>query len=243
MSRLMRDFIISEIKRLAASNGGVPPGEKRFSRATGIARSNWNGGHWLRWNEAVAEAGLHPNAWKQKTDRDEVLRAVAGLCRRLRRLPIWAEVRMERRIDPAFPCPSSVGAHFRSIAELASALRRLAVRDPAWADLLDHLPERPAGAPAFDGRAGRGARAEGLVYLLKSGRHFKVGQSEDIEGRFRKISLALPEPVTLVHAIRTDDPPGIENYWHRRFADKRANGEWFSLRGEDVRAFRRRRFQ
>jgi hypothetical protein len=239
----MRDFIISEIRRLAASNGGAAPGEKKFIRATGIARSNWNGVHWLRWSEAVAEAGLLPNMWKQRTDRDEVLKALAGLCRRLRRLPIWAEVTMERRTDPAFPGPYSLAAHFGGIEKLASALRRLAVRDPAWADLLDYLPERAARPAPFDGRTRRGAGAEGLVYLLKSGRHFKIGQSEDIEGRFRKISLALPEPVTLVHAIRTDDPPGIENYWHRRFADKRANGEWFMLAGEDVRAFRRRRFQ
>lgn len=234
----MRDFILNEIKRLAKESGGTPPGQAAFTKATGINGAKWRGVHWVRWADAVAEAGFEPNTWNQKSDTESILRALAGLCRRLGRLPTRSEIRMERRLDPQFPVHSTIGNHFPTNDQMVAALRELAGIDESWSDISSLLPKAEPEAARSRARA-----EDGFVYLLKSGNHYKIGRSEDIERRFREVKIALPEAVTLVHTIRTDDPSGIEAYWHRRFADRRANGEWFKLTADDLRAFRRRTFQ
>lgn len=56
---------------------------------------------------------------------------------------------------------------------------------------------------------------DGHVYMLKIGKHVKIGRTYAVPRRHRQITLELPEKPDAIHSIRTDDPEGIEAFWHR----------------------------
>jgi hypothetical protein len=139
--------------------------------------------------------------------------------------------------DIDFPNEKSMLSAFGGKANLLRRLGEWARANPGYEDVAAMAPELietddPQPTPL-----------EGFVYLIRSGSHYKIGRSDELERRVKQIRVALPEAATLVHSIRTDDPVGIEAYWHRRFAERRANGEWFKLAAADVVAFKRRKYQ
>lgn len=82
----------------------------------------------------------------------------------------------------------------------------------------------------------------GFVYLMKSGKYYKIGRSNNADRRAYELRIILPEKLEIIHKIKTDDPVGIEEYWHKRFKDKRKKGEWFEFMRQDIEIFNRRKF-
>lgn len=232
----MRDQILTEIRRLAEANGGQAPGVRAFETATGITEGTWRGKYWARWSDALAEAGYGANRFQGRSEADYILASFIQAARHYKRLPTFMEIRMYKRQREDFPSSKTMQTYFGSKDKLLSNLRTWLEGKTGYDDIVQML------GPKAKVEATSNVR-EGLVYLIRSGAHYKVGRSDELERRVKEIRVALPEAATLVHSIRTDDPAGIEGYWHRRFADKRANGEWFKLTNADVAAFKRRKYQ
>lgn len=242
-ARMQKQHIVDEIKRTAKSNGGAPLGKDRFFQETGIKDSDWFGKYWSRWGDAVKAAGFTPNKLQGAYPEEEIIEKFIGLIRELGRLPVTGELRLKRRNDPSFPNDKVFYSRFGSKSGILSKILSYCRARTGFDDVIEICLAGSGKESKSKTDEGSETAEIGYVYLLKCGRHYKIGRTNAVGRREYELAIQLPEKALTIHVIRTDDPSGIEAYWHNRFAAKRANGEWFALDTTDVNAFRRRRFQ
>ena len=86
-----REEIINEIRRLAATSNGQPPGRRLFRRRTNIHPAEWQGVYWTIWSDALKEAGFQPRRHRRRRPdrRRDCARQEAG--RRDRQLDLTLE--------------------------------------------------------------------------------------------------------------------------------------------------------
>jgi Meiotically up-regulated gene 113 len=235
-----KQHILEEIRRTATANGGNPLGRLRFLTETGIKQSDWYGKYWIRWGDALVEAGLAPNSKQQPYEEGHLIVKLISLTREIGPFPIAGDLRMKARKDPDFPSHTSfnrLGLKNQRMLRVAEYCRT----NKGFEDILE-LCQDVADRKQQSHEKEAGTEDIGFVYLIKSGRYYKIGRSNSSGRREYELAIQLPERANKVHEIRTDDPIGIEAYWHNRFEAKRKNGEWFDLTPLDVKAFRRRKF-
>ncbi len=234
-----KHHILTEIKRLAEAHG-KPPGVRLFESQTGIKYTDWYPDLWLRWGDALQEAGFVRNVMQERLSDDHLLEQYARLAQRLSRLPVEGERIRESKTNPSFPSEKSfrrfggkaklldaVAAFCRSNGELSSVLKLCETA----------LQTKEHDDGSSDLRKNR--ITTGFVYLMKSGPHYKIGRTNSLARREWELGIKIPVPPRTLHYVETDDPVGVEQYWHKRFDAKRGEGEWFKLTPEDVLAFRR----
>ncbi len=230
-----RQDILDTIRRTAEANGGVPLGEDRLAQL-GILPAVW-GRYWPRLTAAQREAGFEPNKANEPHPEEDALARLVVLTRELGAIPTSRERIVKHHQDPSFPS-ERVWKRLGPRTKLLVRLTKYARSHPGHEDVLalcaaqakpDDIPASTGSIPAF-----------GSVYLLKgSGSRFKIGRTNAFGRRRRELAIQLPFETRKVHVIETDDPEGVEAYWHQRFAAKRINSEWFDLHADDVAAFKR----
>lgn len=236
-----KTHIIQEIKRTAAANGGAPLGWRRFTTETGIKEYNWLGKFWARWSDALIEAGFTPNQLSVAYANKELLEKYANLSQELGRLPTGNDLRLKSKLDENFPSAKvfeRLGTKLELIQQLSEYCRSREGCEDVITLCEGYVPLNRNKSEKSRQQQGK----NGFVYLIKSGRFYKIGKTNAPGRREYELAIQLPERAITVHVIETDDPSGIEAYWHNRFKAKRKNGEWFELEIADVAVFKRRKF-
>jgi hypothetical protein len=150
--------------------------------------------------------------------------------------------RMAHHNDPDFPSARVFQRVGNKKALITKFVAYCADR-PEHADvitLLEPLTAMYLGSDADDLEPNNEKPSYGFVYLLKAHRgEYKIGRTNLVDRRQSELGATASVQLERVHVITTDDPSGVEAYWHKRFQDKRMRGEWFRLSPADVKAFGR----
>ena len=238
-----KKYILGEIKRTAEENGGKALGSRKFATVTGIKPHDWRSIHWAKWSDALSEAGFGTNEFVRGYGDEELLEKFAQMALELGKIPTTSEMGLRARSDPHFPHAKPF-RRFGGKTSLVERVREFANSHPEYSAVATMCEEYlRTQAPQDTTESDTESNVEfGSVYLMKSGRLHKIGRANAAGRREYELALQTPEKTELVHVIQTDDPVGIEAYWHSRFKDKRHRNEWFKLGAADVAAFRRRKF-
>ncbi len=239
MGKWSKESIIDAYNSFVKERGGASAGIGVFLRESGIPMHYFKGGYWRSWSAFQVDAGHVPNVPTPKIADEELLRRYAELTIELGVIPTLADLRLKRSADPSFPSDKV----FDRWGDKNGLLNKLAEYCKSKEQFRPVLELLKSGMSMSTELRLEAKGVKGFVYLLKSGKNYKLGRSNAVGRRLRELAIQLPEKPDTVHVIETDDPDGIEEYWHRRFAGKRQGGEWFALTVDDVKAFKRRKFQ
>ncbi len=243
---MTKKHILSEIKRTAEENGGIPLGIDRFREATGIRKEDWYGIFWTKWSDAQIEAGLKPNRFSSPAfDEELMIQKIIDYIREIGHFPTKPELKIKRQNDSEFPNITTLRNRLGNKLNMVEKVLNYCKANNGFDEIIKICQPLIASLKAKDEsieNLNDDSKEIGHVYLLKHDKVYKIGKSIDASRRYKEIRTQMPYKTDEIHVIETDDPSGIEAYWHNRFKDKKLEGEWFKLSTHDVKAFKKRKF-
>ncbi|MCB4791756.1 MAG: GIY-YIG nuclease family protein [Elusimicrobia bacterium] len=216
----LKKKIIDEIRRTAKENGGKPLGISGFEKETGIKVYEWKK-YWPRFGDAQSEAGFMPNQLTIAYSDEFIIEKVVGVMRKLNKFPTFDELSIEKRRDAKFPGMTVYFRKYGSKQEFAKKILEYCTSRKGYDDIIKlckPILEKPTLIDKIDNSDIN--QKLGEVYLFKSGRYYRIGRTNDTVRCGKEIKMQLAENPVLIHSIKTDDPSGIEAYWHKRLWQK-----------------------
>ena len=234
MKRRSLEELKTEATQLAERLGKTPS-RKQLSLV--MKESEW-AFHGMTVTDFQEYCGLAPNksGLENKIPEDKLLADLADLCLIEKRIPHQAMLRKWIRVGKYHS--HTLETRFGGMIGVQEALLDFC-KSKGYGEDFFQLPGWKI--QVSEDSAQNDLPAKGFVYLCQHGhrKEYKIGKTNKPIRREGELKTELPEELQPIHYIQTDDPSGVESYWHDRFSEKRKNGEWFDLSGEDVRAFKR----
>lgn len=239
---MKKDEILLEIKHIAKENDGKSPSQKVFEKTTGITTYEWQK-FWSKWSEALREAGLSPNQFLGAVYSDDDLRnKLIELIRELEGYPTAREMRVKKRNDRTFPDDRVFAKRFGNKEQTILRLLDYCLGKEEFVDIIKMLEPISTTiiVDTIDDTTNDNNSRQGFVYLVEGHRgEYKIGRTKSPGRRVYELGATASVELKPIHVIKTDDPVGIEAYWHKRFQNKRMKREWFKLSAAEVKSFKK----
>lgn len=244
---MKKEHILNEIRRTADKETNQALGKARLEEETGIQEKDWSGIHWSKYSDAVIEAGCIPSEFNKAFEEERVVKQLIDIIDKKNKYPTKTELKLERRNNKDFPSHNVFGTK----PKMAKKVVEYCEKNNVFPDVLEICrplckPDETNNVNEIDDEKDTEEKS-GHVYMLEHDGVYRIGASIDAVQRHKQIRVQMPFVTKEIHVISTDDPFGIEAYWHKRFKDKKQKGkqklqgDWFNLSARDIKAFKKRR--
>jgi hypothetical protein len=179
--------ILDLIKESADKAGGAALGARTFYKQYGLTDNDIRK-YWDNYNDAVEEAGYPRNEPLRAYEKEEILSAYLSLVIKEKGKFPWSKAYARRtRGNPDLPAAGTLTKRFPRKYDLLLALKEYVSEHETPDEILTLIDDELDSAippEVVDEAAGL---IEGYVYLMKSGKSYRIGRSSDPD--FRRVAL------------------------------------------------------
>ena len=242
---LTKEQIIKEIQKYVKENNGNTPSEKKFYEYAQISLNDLHKLGWSNYRGLVLDAGLTPNRFdKTRYSHEQLCDIFIKFIREQGKWPTRGELDVNHFNNSNFPASATFYNKLGLTSDLARSILNFIEDKKGYEDIENICT--PVVEQYLDNSATKDTnKTVDEVYMYKyknQSQPIKVGRSKDSSLRGIQLAAGGHDKLVLLHSIKTDDAVGIEQYWHNRFRQlgrEELGNEWFKLKPDDVRAFKR----